>query len=113
MIDNGIVGGGWIEIKPGNYSITKIPKSTCQLEIDVAFDCDIGHAAEGEWSRMAPIRILSFDIECSGRKGTFPEPEKDPVIQIANLVTRLGKVSRNFFLSSKVRRNLSLETFLT
>ena len=33
-------------------------------------------------------RILSFDIECAGRKGIFPEPEKDPVIQIANMVIR-------------------------
>ena len=37
------------------------------------------------------MRILSFDIECAGRKGIFPEPEKDPVIQIANMVTIYGK----------------------
>lgn len=42
----------------------------------------------GEWQKIAPIRILSFDIECAGRKGIFPEPEKDPVIQIANMVIR-------------------------
>jgi len=34
------------------------------------------------------FRILSFDIECAGRKGIFPEPEKDPVIQIANMVIK-------------------------
>ena len=45
----------------------------------------------GEWQRIAPIRILSFDIECAGRKGVFPEPEKDPVIQIANMVIRQGE----------------------
>jgi len=33
---------------------------------------------------VAPLRILSFDIECQGRKGYFPEAEHDPVIQIAN-----------------------------
>lgn len=31
---------------------------------------------------MAPFRILSFDIECAGRKGLFPEPTHDPVIQV-------------------------------
>jgi DNA polymerase delta subunit 1 len=31
---------------------------------------------------MAPFRILSFDIECAGRKGHFPEPTHDPVIQV-------------------------------
>jgi hypothetical protein len=36
-------------------------------------------------AQIAPFRILSFDIECAGRKGIFPEPEHDPVIQIANV----------------------------
>jgi len=40
---------------------------------------------------MAPLRILSFDIECAGRKGIFPEAHIDPVIQIANVVTRYGE----------------------
>ena len=41
---------------------------------------------------MAPLRILSFDIECAGRKGIFPEPDKDPVIQIASVVKVQGKM---------------------
>ena len=45
----------------------------------------------GEWSKIAPLRILSFDIECQGRKGHFPEAEKDPVIQIANVLTVYGE----------------------
>lgn len=36
--------------------------------------------------------MLSFDIECAGRKGIFPEPEVDPVIQIAAVVKILGTV---------------------
>jgi DNA polymerase delta subunit 1 len=51
----------------------------------------ISHAPDGEWSRLAPLRILSFDIECAGRKGIFPEAQVDPVIQIANMVTRQGE----------------------
>lgn len=50
----------------------------------------IAHPAEGEWQKMAPLRILSFDIECAGRQGIFPEAQIDPVIQIANMVTRQG-----------------------
>ena len=42
----------------------------------------ISHVPEGEHSKMAPFRILSFDIECAGRKGHFPEPNHDPVIQV-------------------------------
>ena len=59
-----------------------------QIEIDVSWEDFISHAPEGKWSDVAPFRILSFDIECAGRKGIFPEPEKDPVIQIANMVIR-------------------------
>lgn len=50
----------------------------------------ISHAPEGQWLHIAPLRILSFDIECAGRKGIFPEPGVDPVIQIAAMVTRQG-----------------------
>ena len=37
------------------------------------------------------MRILSFDIECAGRKGVFPDPSIDPVIQIANMITIQGE----------------------
>lgn len=46
------------------------------------------------------FRILSFDIECAGRKGVFPEPNHDPVIQIANMVVKQGQSEpfiRNIF----------------
>jgi DNA polymerase delta subunit 1 len=58
--------------------------------IVLRYDEFISHAPEGDWSSIAPLRILSFDIECAGRKGIFPEAEEDPVIQIANMVTRQG-----------------------
>jgi len=50
----------------------------------------VSHAPEGDWLNIAPLRILSFDIECAGRKGIFPEANIDPVIQIAAMVTRQG-----------------------
>lgn len=56
----------------------------------IRHDAFISHPPEGEWSKVAPLRILSFDIECAGRKGIFPEATHDPVIQIANMVTRQG-----------------------
>ena len=65
--------------------------SRAQLEIDISWEKVISHAPEGEWSAVAPLRILSFDIECAGRKGIFPEPNHDPIIQIANMVVRQGE----------------------
>lgn len=60
------------------------------------WDQFISHAPEGDWQKMAPLRILSFDIECAGRKGIFPEAHVDPVIQIANMVTRQGALYIRF-----------------
>ncbi|XP_020227443.1 DNA polymerase delta catalytic subunit isoform X1 [Cajanus cajan] len=91
MIDCNIVGGNWIEVPAGKYNKTARSLSYCQLEFDCLYSELISHPPEGEYSKMAPFRILSFDIECAGRKGHFPEPTHDPVIQIANLVTLQGE----------------------
>lgn len=96
MVDTGVVGCSWIEVPRGTYTIRSksskhITQSRSQLEIDVAFDKFIAHEPEGEWAKVAPFRILSFDIECAGRRGIFPEPKVDPVIQIANMIIRQGE----------------------
>ncbi|KAK9292029.1 hypothetical protein L1049_019983 [Liquidambar formosana] len=91
MIDCNIVGGNWIEVPARKYKKTVKSLSNCQLEFDCLYSELISHAPEGEFSKMAPFRILSFDIECAGRKGHFPEPSHDPVIQVANLVTLQGE----------------------
>lgn len=103
----------WIEVPAGKYNLLsdKAKRSHCQIEFSVRWvpsllDCAcvsclliclasrydnfISHAPEANWSKIAPLRILSFDIECAGRKGIFPEAQIDPVIQIANMVTRQG-----------------------
>ncbi|KAJ9536846.1 hypothetical protein OSB04_029579 [Centaurea solstitialis] len=91
MIDCKIVGGNWIEVPAHKYKKTARNFSYSQLEFDCLYSELISHVPEGEFSKMAPFRILSFDIECAGRKGLFPEPTHDPVIQIANLVTLQGE----------------------
>lgn len=95
MVDTNVVGCNWIELPPGTWKPRKKwsslpPESRCQIEVDVAYNKFISHEPEGEWSKVAPFRILSFDIECSNRKGIFPEAKMDPVIQIANMLIRQG-----------------------
>ena len=92
MIDLDISGAGWLSLPKKTYSVRpQFKKQThCQAEIDITFDDIIVRKSEGEWSKIAPLRVLSFDIECQGRKGHFPEAEKDPVIQIANVLTCYG-----------------------
>ena len=106
-----VVGMNWIEIPAGKYNLTPKEKkrSHCQIELNVRYvkiitlspnlrqplryDNFISHLPEGNWSKIAPLRILSFDIECAGRKGIFPEAQIDPIIQIASMVTRQGYIS--------------------
>ena len=71
MADSHIVGCNWIELPAGKYKVREraLKNSRCQLEVDVAWDALVSHPAEGEWQNIAPLRVLSFDIECAGRKG--------------------------------------------
>ncbi|KAF1328474.1 DNA polymerase delta catalytic subunit, partial [Globisporangium splendens] len=103
MIDQDINGCNWLEAPRGTYSVRSVAhkKSLCQIEIDIVYNNVVSHAPEGKWSKLAPFRILSFDIECMGRKGHFPEAEQDPVIQIANVLQEQGSdvpILRNVFV---------------
>lgn len=88
-----VSGMAWVEAPAGQYKLVSQheKQSNCQIEAELDYRQLIAHKPIGEWSKMAPLRILSFDIECAGRKGIFPQPEHDPVIQIANVVTRYGE----------------------
>jgi len=83
----------WVEAPAKSYSLISenMQQSNCQIEAEISYRDLIAHKPEGDWAKMAPLRILSFDIECAGRKGIFPEANHDPVIQIANVVTRYGE----------------------
>lgn len=91
MIDASITGMSWIKLPKTKYLIINEKNSNCQLEVSISWENLKSFQPEGNWQKIAPLRILSFDIECAGRKGIFPEPEVDPVIQIANVVTLYGE----------------------
>lgn len=103
MVDLHINGSDWIEFPAGKYSVRpeSAMVSRCCIEIDIFYNELVAHASVGPWSAIAPMtRVLSFDIECQGRKGHFPEAQMDPVIQIANVVSTYGcdtPIIRNVF----------------
>ena len=102
MIDKDIQGADWVEFPANSYSVRSSveKKSRCNLEVDVFFNKIVSHPCVEEWSAIAPLRTLSFDIECQGRKGHFPDAQHDPVIQIASTVTLQGSntpIIRNVF----------------
>ena len=87
MVDCNVVGCNWIQLPAGKYRVrtqqgqdgaralgrgdpgTLVARTRCQLEVDISWEDLVSHVPEGEWSKVAPVRILSFDIECAGRKG--------------------------------------------
>ena len=98
MVDRKIKGASWLTLPGGKYGDRLIKETTCSYECTIDYRHIIAHEPDGDWSRVAPLRILSYDIECAGRKGIFPEPEHDPVIQIAAMVQRQGQFF--FFMDS-------------
>ncbi len=90
MVDAKVPGCNWVELPAAKYKVRRSneKQTSCQIEVDVEYTDMVSHPPEGKMDSIGPLRILSFDIECSNRKGIFPEPEHDPVIQIANMVIR-------------------------
>lgn len=84
----------WVELPASKYQVRHGPSkiSNCQIECQIHYKDIISHPPEGEWAKISPLRVLSFDIECAGRPGVFPEATTDPVIQIANVVTTYGTI---------------------
>jgi len=66
MIDNDIAGMQWIQIQAGKYILrpSNTKDSTCQFELDIIDFRDVEPVPLKVDSKIAPLRILSFDIEC-------------------------------------------------
>lgn len=62
--------------------VLSLQASLCQYEVDVGWKDLISHPAEGDWQRIAPLRVLSFDIECAGRKGALFTKEFSGVLTL-------------------------------
>lgn len=99
MINSDVTGAGWIRVPAtcyrqaigsGNEGWNAERKSRCSIEAICNTDDIESLGTTGEWEKIAPARILSFDIECMTCKGRFPHPHTDAVIQIANVVKCFG-----------------------
>ena len=64
MIDKNINGSDWVECPAACYTIRPEERkvSRCTIEADIDFDHLVSHECSGVWSKIAPLRVLSFDI---------------------------------------------------
>lgn len=85
MTDTDTACGQWIKLSKGKYSHRgdNNRQSTSQIEVDTQWDYLEPMPFQGEFNDIAPLRILSFDIECTHRKGIFPEANQDAVVCIS------------------------------
>jgi len=88
MVDTKLYGCSWMECKDVYLRKQDEKETTAQIEIDVGLKNVVGYFPEGEWSKNAKTRILSFDIECISGDGRFPDATKltDKCIQISCVV---------------------------
>lgn len=126
MIDKDIVGCGWLSIDQTSNSFEELtefsnfnrkravyeePKiawrnekdekqTSCQIELSLDQSMLKVLGFSNTYTKIAPVRVFSFDIECKGRKGHFPVPDIDPVIQIATVIQEIGSkdpIVKNIF----------------
>ena len=81
MVDQHLSGCQWCQV-PVDRDDFVPKKSTCDIEIEKCSVDQLRLLELSERSDVGSIRILSFDLEAAGRKGVFPDPAIDPVIQI-------------------------------
>lgn len=67
-----LTAGGWVQISKWKHIDDEILDSKCQINIITSYH----HVIPVESTKIAPIVILSFDIECTSSHGDFPVPIK-------------------------------------
>ena len=93
----GIKSTGWFEVK--------------DCEPDFATSCDINLWAPSvemlkpvDRDDIAPLKVMSFDIECYSKDGSFPTPQK-----AEDVVFQIGMTTRLFGSEETVRKCLCLK----
>lgn len=96
MVDHKMGGCQWIKLKANKF--IPVPKEDRLSSADYEFYIDKSEAIEcipvKEKGDIAPLRILSFDIECkksNGNAAGFVKPEVDPIICVCVELQVYGK----------------------
>lgn len=64
---------GWIRLPAGQWSVNEYGlTSTCQVDVQCSYKC----LESLNIDEIAPLMIMSFDIECGSSHGDFPQAKK-------------------------------------
>ena len=76
LVEKNISGMSWINLPAKKYILKSESRSFCKNEIEIDVKDLIGRDKEDpNWSSLADLRMMSFDIECSSY-GKFPDARK-------------------------------------
>ncbi|KAK0457157.1 ribonuclease H-like domain-containing protein [Desarmillaria tabescens] len=81
--------GGWVKFPAKKYEVMPDAERQCrtQIEIEISHDEVVTYEDRGN----SPLRVLSFDIECMYDTENKSVPSIHPIIQISNMVVRMGE----------------------
>jgi DNA polymerase elongation subunit (family B) len=99
QIELGLANCGWAEVDDALLSQQCVYRmSSCKLEYAIVLKTAVANnysvkpVDEREWPLIpSRFRVASLDIECAGRRGVFPDPLHDPIIQIATFIVVHGE----------------------
>lgn len=79
---------GWIKVEIKEYALNANPSSKCNLD----FTCHWKKIHKSSEMSIGPMRIMSFDIECTSVDGSFPKYDRvgDKIIQIGSTCHEYG-----------------------
>lgn len=89
--NNNIASANWNILKGGKYKKDIINKTTTDYTFTINWKHVTGY--DGPEKKLAPFKILSFDIECTSGDGSFPQASRitDKIISIGSVLTTYGK----------------------
>lgn len=93
MHHRSIAPAGWVEVESGCWSHNETAQTTCERDVQCAWTDLCGCASEGP--EIAPMIVLSLDIECGSSHGDFPQAKKGP--------SKLGMEMAQLFVHSGMR----------
>jgi DNA polymerase elongation subunit (family B) len=86
--------GGWMRIEKGDYDETQsILQSRCNVNVEVSRYTKVHNV---DINTLAPVKILSWDIECTSSHGDFPIAKKSYLKVARELVEYHKRLLRNY-----------------
>lgn len=89
--------GGWVMIDDFSLDVEEEFETKCQINLQTSFQNVTPH----ECNKVAPVYIMSFDIECTSHSGDFPVPIKTYKKTAEEIIDMYKYFNQNNLLSTK------------